>query len=294
MRLYISLSFLVLVCLSSGYSQNLVPNGSMETQTDCPSSSGEINLATGWFSTLNSPDYYHSCNKEDYQSFGPNIGGSQLPFQGVAYSALVTKNSGSDYHEHQGIKLIKPLITGKTYHCRMWVSLCELSSYGSNNLGFQFGKTNQSFVNNISQVYTDSVIVNKVKWVLVAGNFVADFAYDYVFVGNFFEDANTKITEVADGSYSGAYFYIDSISVTTLELPDVVDIRPTQVPGKFKVTGVKENSSLSITRASGELVYSTQTANPNMEIDLSRFGHGTYCIIAESVSGSKVRKVIVY
>jgi len=270
----------------------------MEIITSCPTTYGEINLATGWFATLNSPDYFNSCNDGPYKTQDANLGGTQMPFHGGAYCAMVCKNSNSDYHEHQTIKLIQPLIVNNTYQCRMWVSLCEISSYGSNKLGFQFSANGESSVNNLSQLYTDSIITNKTNWVLISGSFVAKSPFAYVSIGNFFEDSHTKMVRLDGGSYGGAYFYVDSISVSgtgevVIEKLDLV-LKRTVEPGVFSMTGLQQNSSLLITKASGEVVFSTDSASQDMKIDLSPFDRGTYCVIVESLSGDIVRKIITY
>jgi hypothetical protein len=295
MKKFISFFFLAWACLPLGYLQNLVPNGSMEIKTKCPETYGEINLAEGWFSSLNSPDYFNSCNTGQYNSLIRNLAGTQMPFQGNAYCAMVCKHIGSDYQEHQGVKLTQSLVVGNIYQCRMWVSLCEISSFGSNNIGFQFGTTDSSWQNNISQVYTDQLITEKAKWVLISGNFIATRPYTYVFVGNFFEDSNTKSVSVSDGTYEGAYYYVDSISVAPMGSSEViVDVLPSLTPGVFTVTNVKPGSLMIITRASGEAIYNANCTSSNTEIDLSKFGRGTYCIIAESITGETVRKIITY
>jgi len=43
--------------------QNLVPNGSFEILSSCPSNGGQINLAVGWNQgNEGSSDLYHACN----------------------------------------------------------------------------------------------------------------------------------------------------------------------------------------------------------------------------------------
>ncbi len=390
MKKFTTLLIQVLVFFSAGFSQNLVPNPSMETASPCPNAAGQVNFATGWFVSMNSPDYYHSCGSGSYMTPGPNLGGTQVPFHGNAYAAGVIKHSSAYYREHQGILLTSPLVPGTTYRCRMWVSLCDISQWGANKIGFQFNTVNTSSVANNAHVFTNTVITDKTNWTLVQGTFVAAAAYTYVFVGNFFDEANTTLAAAGAGSYAGAYFYWDSISVAPItplpiELVNLqakcdkgvarigwttssqtnnanftieksedginyseigiipgagtsnemlsysfidndtrsslayyrlkqtdfngaceyfepitiqcensdVSVVPNPNAGIFKVMGLNQNSKLYISESGGKIVYSTNSAYPNMEIDISNLSPGIYYLTAESGSETIVQKMII-
>ncbi|MEM0999555.1 MAG: T9SS type A sorting domain-containing protein [Bacteroidota bacterium] len=194
--------------------QNLVPNPSLETTSPCPSGGGQINNAASWTSYLNSPDYYHSCGSGNFTTPGPNLGGTQIPADGNAYVAMVCRHSSSYYREHMGAQLISPLVPGQSYNCVMKVSLTDISQYAANRMGFLFTTTPTSAVNNFAHVYTNSIVTDKNGWVTVSGSFTPTVPYSYVIIGNFYNDAGTSINTVAGGWYAGAYYFVDSISVT--------------------------------------------------------------------------------
>lgn len=211
--------FLVLIALPAlVQGQNLVPNPSVETCAPCPNGGGQINYATGWSSYAASPDYYHGCGTSNFGSPGPNLAGTQVAAHGTAYFASVIKYSTSYYREHGGVMLSSPLIVGQAYDCVMKVNLTDISQYGGNKMGFLFSTTPSSTVSNFAHVYTNAVLTDKNNWITVSGTFVATQPYQYMAVGNFFDDANTTITPVAGGWYAGAYVNFDSFSVRTVIL----------------------------------------------------------------------------
>lgn len=209
--------FLITLLVSLGFAsaQNLVPNYSLESTSPCPSGGGQINYATDWTSYMNSPDYFHSCGSGNYTTPGPNLGGTQVPADGNAYCAMVCRHSSAYYREHMGAFLTSPLIPGQSYDCTMKISLTDISQYAANRMGFLFRTTPSSTVGNFAHVYTNSVVTDKNGWVTVSGSFTPTVAYTYVVIGNFYDDANTSISSVTGGWYAGAYYYVDSISVTT-------------------------------------------------------------------------------
>lgn len=209
----IALYLIMVFCGSGLLAQNLVPNASMETNTGCPSSAGQTNLATGWFNGLNSPDYHHTCSGATF-GVPANVFGNQNPHHGNAYFGFVSRFISADFREHVGIQLTSPLVAGQTYLCRMRVSLADICSLGSDKLGFQFSNATTTAITNSAHVYSTVPIIDKTNWVVVSGTFTPGMAYNYVFVGNFFNDANTVTAASGSGSAAWCYYYVDSISVT--------------------------------------------------------------------------------
>ncbi len=226
--------FIFLFFLFGGYmrAQNLVPNGSFEQLHSCPNSTGQVDSCLQWFAVQNTPDYFASCSPYPV-SVPDNLCGSQLPFDGNAYMGLYTYIwAFRQYREIIGTKLLDKLIPGNTYQVSMRVSRGNWTNQAynvaaSNKLGVRFTKDESElypnntsnydtiYVDNNAQLYTDSIITDTLNWVLLHWNYIADSAYSYMYIGNFFTDEFTDTSVIAAplGQFGQAYYFIDSVNV---------------------------------------------------------------------------------
>lgn len=222
--------------------QNLVPNPSFEDTVNCPYAAGDIDKATGWTSLCGSPDLFNICNQYDW-GVPTNIFGYQIPASGNAYAGFASySNSSPNTREYPACNLVSPLTIGVKYFISFKVAL-SLNTLGaqtncaSNKLGASFA-TNpyicNSLITNNPPVYTDSIITDSVNWTRVSGSFVADSAYTYLAVGNFFDDTNTDTIYFFSDFSDNAYYYLDDICVSTDSL----------YANNYTYTGVTENSSI--------------------------------------------------
>ena len=54
------------------------------------------------------------------------------------------------------------------------------------------------------------------NWTTISGSFISDSAYQYVSIGNFFDDANTTLIQMQDTVFDrSAYYYIDDAYVSS-------------------------------------------------------------------------------
>lgn len=223
------LTTLILLCFSSiGMGQNLVPNPSFEDTVSCPTADNQINKTFGWTNYSDqSPDYFNSCSSNSDVSVPNNWGGYQQPASGNAYCAvsaffLNTPNK----REIIGQNLLENLVIGTKYFFSMKVNLSissvASSSYACNKLGVRFSTvsystSNPAPINNFAHVWSDSIITDTLNWTTVFGSFIADSAYGYIAIGNFFTDSNTDTLKISTGTptFIFAYYYIDDVCVST-------------------------------------------------------------------------------
>lgn len=227
-------TFLLCFALLEVHGQvNLVPNPSFEEYSECPS----VFLITGldgWSSYRGTPDYYNSCAEGDL-STPCNLSGCQNPATGEGYIGLYafstgTYMDGSPFREIVGSQLLEPLIVGQTYY----VSFKASTVYGgyfvnncfSDKLGVKFSMTPYSYdydnpqlsatVDNFSHIYSNEIIADTNNWIGISGSFVADMPYQYVMLGNFFDNENTDTILLSEAiSVVKSYYFIDDICVTT-------------------------------------------------------------------------------
>jgi hypothetical protein len=223
--LLLCLGIATLVCAQI----NLVPNGSFEEYTQCPDNTSQVDSCVGWYSVYYSPDYYAEC--APYPVAVPdNFCGYQHAFDGSAYIGLLTYVwYFEDGREFIGTQLLDTLIPGNTYHVSMRVSRGNWTTQAyncaaSNKLGMLFSTQQYTLnepppVSNFAHVYEDLILTDTLNWILLSWNFIADSAYTWVYIGNFFSDdqTDTAVINAPLGQFGDAYYFIDSVNINCLD-----------------------------------------------------------------------------
>ncbi len=214
----LSLSFLLLAQFAQG--QNLVPNPSFEDTNYCPGG-GAILGAKYWYVAEQTPDYFNDCCVYWQFSVPQNLLDYQYAATGIAYCGFYTYSTlGAYYREKIGVELINPLNVGTKYFVSFKVSATKrYVNAATNKTGalFSTGKytpANPSPTNDFCQMWTDSIITDTVNWVQVWGSFVADSAYTYLTLGNFFTNAHTDTFCFWRTNAVQAYYFIDDVCVS--------------------------------------------------------------------------------
>lgn len=216
------------------FAQNLVPNAGFEVHDTCPSNEDQAEYATGWFKAcqpITTPDYYNSCSPSN--SFGvPQSGGQyQLDIRSCgAYMGLITHAlpNLSDYREQVGILLNQPLVIGQKYYLSFSTVMggqkigSDYNDHPSNNIGMRlstiaYSPSNPAPIDNFAHLRSVSIITDTVNWIRITGSIIADSAYSYVMLGNFYDDANTDtLLYNCDTCYNFySYYLVDNICVST-------------------------------------------------------------------------------
>ena len=201
-----------------------MPNPSFEDTLLCPQFTDEVYASEFWSSYGNSPDYFNSCN-----TTGLNVPNASFGFQnavdGSAFIGFIPYNLINDtsYREYVGTQLIEPLEVGQEYYVSFHTVCSNLETYrfAINKIGvlfstIQFSSSESVGLRNYSQVFSQDVINDTTNWTLVSGTFVADSAYQYLVVGNFFSNSNTDTLDV--GQFNArAYYYLDQVCVRRID-----------------------------------------------------------------------------
>jgi hypothetical protein len=209
----------MLVFKSVSAQQNLVPNPSFEEYIECPTGSGQIYFAQVWSAFRGSPDYFNSCAPtSSYYSVPINAFGHQQAASGNAYVGIICFVNSVFGREIIANNLIAPLSVGQKYFITFNVSKADDSSvvgYSINKIGAKFSTVMYTNINidNTAHIYTDSVVSDTINWTRIAGSFIADSAYEYIAIGNFFDDVNTTIVNSSSGFW--AYYLVDDVCVST-------------------------------------------------------------------------------
>ncbi len=221
----------LLVMFSSAVvsAQNLVPNGSFEEYTECPSNFSHIDRVVGWMPFRVTPDYFNVCSPNDSAGVPLNILGYQAAATGVAYAGIwcYFDKSPANGREYMGIQLREPLSPGTPYHLSFKTVFASsgtengyLPQFNCSGIGLRFAMS--PFleglgwpVPNQAAIHLDHLITDSVGWTIVSGTYVPDSAYAYLVVGNFFDDQTILLDQFnPDGNIDGAYFYVDDVCVS--------------------------------------------------------------------------------
>ncbi|MBK6983566.1 MAG: T9SS type A sorting domain-containing protein [Bacteroidetes bacterium] len=204
--------------------QNLVPNPSFEDTLGCPQVYPDLDTKCKfWKSFRVTPDYINNCSSVcGYY----NQAGYQQPNSGEAYAGFATyQTTIPDSREHIGVQLTTSLTIGTKYYISFYVSSAfnvqvNVATNKTGALLTTYDYTDNSGsipLQNTCTFKTDSIIKDTVSWLKITGSFVADSAYQYLIIGNFFDDNNTDTLHLPDlgFGYYVSYYYLDDVCLTT-------------------------------------------------------------------------------
>lgn len=240
--------------LKAQTTDNLVFNPSFEEYTECPQRVDAIGIMSGvdawWQPTKGSSDYFNPCGGRECQT-PRNKMGYQEPHTGVAYCGIYC--SKENYREYLQTELKEPLKAGHRYRVSFWASLADKSPNAIATLGAlltsdRISDTTWNILmhnetteleNGQKQViatYYKPQVSNPSRYVLIymdqwneiAGEFTAVGGEKFLTIGNFnsFNHSSVIDTRADNTVLSGAYYYIDDVSVECLdckEEPQAVD-----------------------------------------------------------------------
>jgi hypothetical protein len=313
MKKVIAVIMFVLVA-KIGLTQNLVPNPSYEDTVACPFYYNQMNKASGWNSYRNSPDYFNNCNNT-FVGVPINDPGYQGARTGNAYGGFISYISNNSlYREWLGCQLIAPLIVGRKYFVKFFVSMAYKQNASgfhingaTNKIGIRFSTIPYSYNNTLpldgyAQIFSNGVISDTINWTEISGSFIADSMYSCLIIGNFFD--SSAITWLPLDSVGGvAYYYVDDVSVIEDTSSNIINpyssigfikIYPNPAGDWIMLEG-KDIKLIEITNTLGSNLglYITTPSNLQHKLDLSSFSRGIYFIKINTIDGQYITKKII-
>jgi len=286
--------------------QNIVPNPGFESYVACPHSFAQFNnFVSDWTAWKSNPDYFNACDTGITASVPNNCSGYQQANTGSGYAGIHAYSGSTinpSYREYIGVQLISPLIVGTTYFASMKISATFLDTncttdikYVSNKLGFLFSTVSYSLTNpfsvpNFAHISENAIISDTANWTLVKGAFIADSAYQYLAIGNFFDDTLTSTFMMNPSGYSPmSYYYIDDVCVSTdsvtcnstLGIKDLKSeveliLFPNPFKDKINITvGISEVSEVSLFDLTGRKILNQSFVN-SISINTDQLDNGIY------------------
>jgi len=221
----------VVCCISiAAKAQNLVPNGSFEEGIICPVFTGNLTSeCANWYASLiypdgaeTTPEWFHECSDESLLTPPDVAFGTQVPFDGGGYAGLIAFSLiNENTRELIAVELLDPLTIGTAYLVEFEISNFYFPDFvvTSNRLGFNFSThPYYSYGSNVFPLnnshYSESEIIPITGgWQTISQIIVADSAYQYIHIGNFYDDDNTDYS--ANSSFPDlSYYAVDNVSVT--------------------------------------------------------------------------------
>ncbi len=238
------------VTLNAQFVKNLVPNPGFEEYKECPTWFSSVALPNtpqlylqDWVApNRGTSDYYNAC-AWDYRWVGVpyNAGGctpakEQNAYAGFYVFANADTNSNEFlYREYLQVRLKQPLVKDVGYCVSFYVTPMDTNLHNSDlyifaakNIGAYLSKkqvidtaTQQSYQNlpYEPQITADKVIDDTAHWTLISGVFTAEGGEEWLTIGNFEDDINTRpLVQMTVGfpsniAYNISYYFIDQVSV---------------------------------------------------------------------------------
>jgi hypothetical protein len=312
---HVFLLFLLLIPFGVTAQVNLVPNPSFEDTLYCPQFYSEVGTACkDWMVFKESPDYMHTCNP----ILANDLTLGKTPHTGEAFVGFLTYGITTPdiAREQLGVKLVSPLVIGQKYFVSFFVSMAYVSqicNIATNNIGVLF--TTYTYYDpmlempnfNFSHINEASIISESENWVNVSGSFIADSAYSYMIIGNFYDDIFTDTLNLPyTVAQQRAYYCIDDVCVstdslyahtwTTLSIHEQgnnnILIFPNPATGYFQISIDYPMNKIILYDYTGNKVMEDQTTGNQHEVNTNGLSSGIYLLHIET-NNTIIKKQII-
>jgi len=236
----------------------------------------------------------------------------QEPFEGGSCAGMVTywQSGTTEGREWIMAPLLEPMVVGQTYYC----SFRANAAFGGTESNPQFwlanDKVGMRFTTmpmpawndpdpypvppNQAHILYPQILSDTVGWTLVSGSFVADSAYQYLMIGQFFSNALTDTLHFADPNsvplwYPRAYTLVDAVCVTTspegCDFGQGVGEGEAMVPVLFPnpaqdhlVVNQREDAEAQVRDAVGRLLWQGRITSERWVLEVGAWARGTYVL----------------
>jgi hypothetical protein len=162
---------------------------------------------------------------------------------------------------------------------------------------------------NFSHVNETSVISEYENWIRISGSFIADSAYTYVVLGNFYDDIYTDTLNLPFSIVSQrAYSCIDDVCVSLDSLyaqtwvgiseneypKNNISIYPNPAREHLNISSGLPINKIILYDCQGRIAKEIIPLNQNqIQIDIQKLGSGLYFLESESNNVKTIHKIII-
>jgi gliding motility-associated-like protein len=248
------------------YAQNLVVNGSFEqaVKDPCryifdPTKETLRDYFANWTTPTGGtadPWFYNDALLKDCTQNLKEF--SVQPHSGKRCAGIYTSANKSrsptrepTYREYLQTRLKQPLQIGKLYSVELYYRRNPYSGTHANNLGFYFSVNPitqpNTFISNLAvtpQINQSQLLTGDTSWVKLSGCFTAEDAFEYVTIGNFYDDSQTLLQIAPLPNRDGyPYYLIDDVTVEEnaiqqLPMPNFLGADTTLCPNQALYLGL--------------------------------------------------------
>jgi hypothetical protein len=222
--------------------------------------------------------------------------------------ATYWQSGTTEYREWIMAPLQEHMVVGQTYYCSFRANAAFGGNYtypqfwlANDKVGMRFTTTamNPWNVNdpyplppNQAQILYPQILSDTVGWTLVSGSFVADSAYQYVMIGQFFSNALTDTLQFSPEGVPWywlprAYTLVDAVCVTTnpegCDFGQGVGEGEPMVPVLFPnpaqdhlVVSQREGAEAQVLDAVGRLLWQGLVTSDRWVLDVGSWARGAY------------------
>ncbi|MCB0795720.1 MAG: T9SS type A sorting domain-containing protein [Flavobacteriales bacterium] len=288
--------------------QNLLPNPGFEETDSCTFGLG-LGELHHWFSAFGTPDHLQGCLPYGSANGLPlNIFTYQFPYEGSSCAGIFTydASSGQEWREWLMVPLLDTLVPGHTYYCSFSANAgfggngSTLNWLASDHLGMLFTTYDRQWAwgdpypqaLDQAHILHPQILSDTVGWTLVSGSIVADSAYTYLMIGNFFSNALTDTLHLAsDVPQSGRYSYVlvDEVCVSpgpkgcelSHSVEEIRDATPFVYPNPATDMLVIRNAigrDAVVLNMLGQYVWSGRVTSDRFAMDAGSWARGAYML----------------
>lgn len=302
-----------------GNTQNLIPNGSFEDTISCPEL-GNVTIidAQSWNNNAWSPDYFNPCSSTNSVPY--NFVGYQYPADGFSYAGIIAYTTifsnpqwTTTYREYIGTSLTTSLSVGTKYFFSLKICLALQPNISinsaSNKIGARFSIGNPGLLthDNYSDISFNTIVTDSVNWTLLKGSFIADSSYNYITIGNFYDNANTQIINIINDVDYSSYYYVDDLRLssdsiyvgTTTNLNNtayyfnLVNIAPNPTFNFLNINTNQFFDKIEILDVSGNKLLSEYVNTKSHQLQVQDLEEGIYFVKISFSDGTSITKKVI-
>ena len=213
--------------------QNLVRNPSFEQYKQVPDDLGQIDRISFCTSaSMATPDFFHRRAANQMVDMPLNRMGNCVARSGYGYAGIycyTNRYVKRNFREYIQLELKQSLQAGEVYCITFYVYLSPSSNRSIDRmnvsaLAYQVNEDHESALDqkHLTVFAADSSFLKSSDWTRVQTDYVAKGGERYIIIGNFLDDAKTKVSgadpdlDFVNPNVDFAYYYLDDVCVTNL------------------------------------------------------------------------------